>query len=375
MLSFELGNKATTDLQRLTGKIQQAVDVLDALKTEERLAMQRYAFISNIGASTRIENAVLTNTEIDWLDDTLSKDARPSSFEAYKEAILNKLSKDKERSIEEVAGCREFLHYVYTQGSALRPLTETVLRQLHEQLLKYYPKARPYLGQYKIAPNSVVSINHQSGEQKNILKTADPGPATKMAMQTLVDWYRAEIDEHPWTIAVACDFIFRFLAIHPFQDGNGRMSRGLFVLTLLQAPQINLSKLTPYLAIDRKIEQNRQEYYFVLRQCSEGLFNEDPTQYKVYYFLDFMIKIMNLAVDDLPFYREKYTRFLKLNPNAKKVLACFRENPELRFSSSRLLSLIPLPRQTMIYTLNVLVNKEFLQRQGSGPLTDYQLIF
>lgn len=118
--------------------------------------MHRYAKISNIGASTRIENAVLTDLEIDWMDTVLSRDYRPESLLKYKQTIENKLSKDKERSIEEVAGLRDVLNIVYAEAKNFFPLREVHIRQLHHELLKYYPKAAHYAGRYKTASNSVV---------------------------------------------------------------------------------------------------------------------------------------------------------------------------------------------------------------------------
>ena len=93
------------------------------------------------------------------------------------------MSKDRERSIEEVLGCKEILEIVYKQYQEFSPLTETVLRGLHHQLLQYYPKADFYAGQYKKLENKVISRNHDTGEEKTVLDPASPGSITETAMQ------------------------------------------------------------------------------------------------------------------------------------------------------------------------------------------------
>ena len=108
-------------------------------------------------------------------------------------------------------------------------------------------------------------------------------------MKDLIQWYNQILPSYPWSIVVACEFVFRFLAIHPFLDGNGRIGRALFILTLLQSFDNKLSSITPYLAIDRHIEKNKEEYYLVLRKCSDGKFSQDTSSYKIEYFLNLPI--------------------------------------------------------------------------------------
>ena len=375
MLSFELTPRLLLDLKALDGEITHAATFIGSLNQEARQAIARYAFISNIGASTRIENAVLTNPEIDWMDDTISKDGRPSAFEDNVALIENKISKDKERSIEEVAGCREFLQLVYRDSHQLKPLTEAQIREFHHVLLAYYPKANHYLGCYKTAPNSVISTNHRTGQVKDVLVTADPGDQTKIAMQTLLEWYNRSIDQHAWTVAVACEFISRFLAIHPFQDGNGRMSRGLFALVLMQSGNPDLHALAPYLSTDRSIEENKQEYYFTLQQCSDGRFKEDPSEYKIGFLLGFMIKMLRAALQDIHLYCAKYQALQNLSENAKLLLQCFKDNPQMRLKTGDLVLKLSLPRRTIIYNLDLLMKNKFLQRYGQARGVHYQLIF
>jgi Fic family protein len=375
MLSYELTDFETNSLKNLQAKIHQSALYVAKLSTAERAAIHRYAKISNIGASTRIENAVLTDLEVEWIDTLLSKDGHPSAFESHKAAIENKLSKDKERSIEEVGGCREMLQIIYEQGGAMRPFRENDLRSLHSLLMQHYPPAQAYIGNYKIAPNSVVSINHSTGEKKSILKTADPGHQTKIAVQTLLEWHNNEIEFNPWSLAAACEFVFRFLAIHPFQDGNGRVGRGLFLLSLLQCSDRDLNAIAPYIAMDRHIEQYRQDYYMSLRQCSDGIYNDDPKAYKINYFLRFMIRTMERSLEDIEFYHQKYLRYIALVPKTQAILNCFKDYPELRLSNQKIAEIMQIPDRTVRYQIQQLLKKEFLQAQGIRKGRRYQLIF
>ncbi|MBL4818409.1 MAG: hypothetical protein JKY15_04140, partial [Deltaproteobacteria bacterium] len=127
-----------TLIQNLYLRMTAELSEIKQLSPEALDALHRYARISTIGASTRIENAILTDSEINWIDTVLTADARPTAFDANRHLIENKLSKDRERSIEEVAGCRETLHLIYEQGSDLIPLTQTTVRSLHSLLMKHY---------------------------------------------------------------------------------------------------------------------------------------------------------------------------------------------------------------------------------------------
>jgi Fic family protein len=153
-----------------------------------------------------------------------------------------------------------------------RPLTESAIRGLHHDLLRFYPPAERYAGRYKAVSNRVIAKNHESGEERVVLEPAAPGVMTEMAMRDLVDWYNANLKEHPWPILVGVEFTLRFLAIHPFQDGNGRLGRALFLMSLLHSGDEYLEAVAHYVAIDRHIEKNKALYYLVLRQCSDGNF-------------------------------------------------------------------------------------------------------
>jgi hypothetical protein len=101
----------------------------------------------------RIENAVLTDPEVEWVDTILQNNGKTTAFEENKLIILNKLAKDRERSVEEVVGCRFILSTVYLQANELFPLTQAVIRGLHHDLLRYFPPAKSFAGGYKSNPD------------------------------------------------------------------------------------------------------------------------------------------------------------------------------------------------------------------------------
>lgn len=380
MLSFSPDIKLEKELKALQGKIVEAHHDLQSASAEEKQYLHRWAFISNIGASTRIENAVLTDQEIEWVDTTLTQDGKTTAFEEKRLMIVDKLrdklSKDKERSIEEVVGCREMLTTIYGQHKELFPLTESTLRGLHHQLLRFFPKASSYAGGYKTSPNRVVSVNHDTGEERVVLDPASPGTITATEMSNLVDWYNKVLYEHPWPLLVASEFVFRFLAIHPFQDGNGRLGRGLFLLALLQSDDSYLSGVAPYIAFDRHIEQNRPHYYMALHQCSDGKFYTDATKYNYEPIVWFFLKVMEGSIEDVAIYRKRYATLQKLPESALIILQCFKTQPEARLKVSDIeKETTDLSRRTIQRMLKTLTEEGFLQHRGQGASSRYQLVF
>ena len=145
---------------------------------------------------------------------------------------------------------------------------------------------------------------------------------------------------------------------------------------MLQTPDKNLNFVAPYLAVDRQIEKARAEYYIVLRQCSGGIFRQNPKQYHIEFFLNFMLKMLEKSLNqDIDYYSKKYANYLQLASNPKKVLQCFREHPETRLQSGQISELINIPRRTVTRALQELAKIGFLQQLGKGPDTRYQLIF
>ena len=375
MLSFTPSSRIENQLKTLQGLLVEAYKGLETATTEEKDFLRKCALIGNVGATTRIENAVLTDVEIEWVDTILSKDGKTTAYEEKKDFIIDKLSKSRERSIEEVIGSRSVLATIYLQAEEFKPLTQTIVRGLHRELLKYYPPAEHYAGTYKTVTNKVISRNNETGEERTVLEPTDPGVMTETAMRELVDWYNETIDTYHWPILVAVEFTFRFLAIHPFQDGNGRLGRALFLLILLQSGDKYLEEIASYIAIDRKIEQNKSQYYTVLHQCSDGKFRPDAKLYKFDIVVLFFLKVFESAIADIDIYRKKYENLRLLSESAVKVLECFKSNPEKKLKVADIEKTTELPRRTIQFALKTLTEKTFLQRLGKGAGSRYQLLF
>ena len=375
MLSFHIEDTRVKELRQIAQALARKHQTALSMDNEEMDYIRRNAHISTIGASTRIENAVLTDAEVGWLDTTLAEDARTTAYLDRRDLIQEKFSRDKERSIDEVAGCRAMLYLISAQAGDMFPLSETIIRGLHNELLQYYAPSEHYRGVYKTSPNSVIRRDHSTGEETPVLETSPPGPITEIAMRDLVAWYNDTLPSHPWTIAVATEFVFRFLAMHPFQDGNGRLGRGLFLLSLLQSPDESLREIAPYLPIDRHIERQREDYYIALRRCSGGKFSADPAAYEYDHFLGFMLKAISRSLDDFEFYRKRYQALQELPPTAVNVLNCFRERPEIRLQRRIVIEDTGLPRTTVTDALRILKDRRFIQRLGRGAGIRYQLIF
>lgn len=373
--SFEIDAKLTESLRKLDSAFAKAYVSLSKCSEQELQALHKYAKISMIGASTRIENAQLTDPEVHWLDTILTEDGKTTALDQNRALIENKLSKDRERSIEEVAGCRAMLMLIYEDHEEFFPLKEVDIRSLHHTLLTPHKKSALHAGKYKTLPNSVIEKNHHTGETRTIFKTADPGPITNAAMSELVDWYNKILPILTKPVIVASEFVYRFLAIHPFQDGNGRLGRGLFLLCLLQSREEITTFVSRYLAIDRYIEKHKEEYYAVLNRCSEGKFQQDPKRYKIFYFLKFMIKILHESIDGLESIKERYRQEQNLSESASKVLQCFKDYPEIRLTTAKIIEEIELPRRTVIYSLNTLLDAQLIQKYRKGASTQYQLTF
>ena len=374
-ISYNLDDRLTRQLKEVDLKAYNRSELLAGVDHESREAIHRQARISTIGATTRIENAVLTDAQIEWIDTELASDGRPTAFSAMRSRIEEKISKDRERSLEEVAGCREMLAVVYSQGRELFPLTQATLCGLHRELLKYHSPAAYHLGRYKVVPNSVIERDAATGQERTVLKTSDPGPITETAVAEIMAWYNLTLREYPWPVAVGCELVFRFLSCHPFQDGNGRLGRALFLLSLLQCADPNLNRLAPYLAVDRFIEQNKTEYYTVLARVSEGKFHPDPEKYRMDLFLKFMLKAMDAALDSVEFYKKRVDVIRNLSVAATAVLQRFKDMPEQRLTPKRIREETRLPERTVSRILRSLIDYGLIQRHGRGPAIRYQLVF
>ena len=212
-----------------------------SLAPDRLAALRQVATIESVGSSTRIEGVKLTNSQVE----ALLRGIKTYSF--------------RSRDEQEVGGYAELMEMIFTSYKDI-PLTENYIKQLHSHLLKYSVKDDRHRGEYKKFANSVEAFGPDGKSKGVIFHTATPFD-TPALMKELVVWTNAQIKRkelHP--LLVVAVFVVVFLHIHPFQDGNGRLSRAITTLLLLQSGY----SYVPYSSFERVIEENKEAYYLAL---------------------------------------------------------------------------------------------------------------
>ena len=226
---------------------------LGTLAPERLLALRRVATIESIGSSTRIEGSKLTDVQVERLLANLEI----KSFESHDE--------------QEVAGYAQVMQTLFAHFDAI-DLTENHITQLHRDLLAFSDKDERHRGAYKTLANHVSAFDADGKEIGVIFETATPFD-TPQRMKELVEWTRTTLNEqslHP--LLVIAIFTVVFLEIHPFQDGNGRLSRILTRLLLMRSGYAYV----PYSSMESVIENSKEGYYLALRQTQQTIRSEKP---------------------------------------------------------------------------------------------------
>lgn len=226
---------------------------LGTLAPERLSALRRVATIESIGSSTRIEGSKLSDSEVEKLLSNLAIHAFSS------------------RDEQEVAGYAETMEQIFQSWEYI-PLTENHIRQLHRDLLRHSDKDERHRGNYKNLPNNVVAFDADGEQVGVVFETATPFD-TPQLMGALIAWTNAALETkrlHP--LLVIGIFTVTFLAIHPFQDGNGRLSRVLTTLLLLHCGYA----YTPYSSLESVIENSKEGYYLALRQTQTTIRTDAP---------------------------------------------------------------------------------------------------
>lgn len=241
----------TPEILRLVAEIDEFKGrwtTTQALAPDRLAALRRVATIESIGSSTRIEGVELTDAEIE----ALLGGVRTYSF--------------RTRDEQEVAGYAELMELIFSSYREM-PVTENHIKQLHGVLLRYSTKDERHRGEYKKFPNNVEAFDAEGKSQGIIFETASPFDTPRL-MPELVVWTNGELERreyHP--LLIVSVFVVVLLKIHPFQDGNGRLSRALTTLLLLQSGY----SYVPYSSMERVIEENKSAYYLALRRAQGEL--------------------------------------------------------------------------------------------------------
>ncbi|PSR03112.1 MAG: Fic family protein, partial [Bacteroidetes bacterium SW_11_45_7] len=288
--------------------------------------------------STRIEGSLMSDEEVEVLLRNID--------------ITNIADRDS----QEVVGYFETLELIAGSYAEIE-ITESSIKNLHNILLKYSEKDQWHKGDYKQQSNAV-EAKLPDGTTHVIFETTAPGLATEEAMKHLIEWYNNDHETHP--LVKNALFTYDFVSIHPFRDGNGRMSRLLSTLLLLQHGY----KWIQYVSLEHEIESRKTEYYSALRGCQAQRPYEDVTKW-VLFFFDALTHVQKLLMEKL----EKQGGEAELAPREKSILTFMENHPGCK--SGDIAKRLGIPSPTVKRILPDLIKKNLIEKHGSGPGTNY----
>lgn len=339
--------KITPDILAIIAEIDEfkgAWRALGTLAPERLLALRRVATIESIGSSTRIEGSKLSDSEVDRLLTNLE------------------IRQFDTRDQQEVAGYAETIQTIFDSADAIA-LTENHIKQLHRDLLTHSEKDARHRGEYKSNPNHVSAFDESGKEIGIVFQTASPF-ATPRLMEELVDWTNKTLDEkslHP--LLVAAIFTVVFLEIHPFQDGNGRLSRILTTLILLHSGY----EYVPYSSLESVIEQSKEGYYLALRRI-QGTIRTDTPDWQPW--LIFFLRALQQQKARLQIKMEREKLLMaKLPPLSLEIIDLVKKHGSLK--NAQIVELTGANRNTVKKHLGDLVAANHLQKHGVGKGTIY----
>ena len=319
---------------------------LGTLAPERLSALRRVATIESIGSSTRIEGSRLSDRAVEHLLSRLEIKA----FDT--------------RDEQEVAGYAQVMETVFSSWSEIA-VTENHIRQLHRDLLRYSDKDERHRGDYKTSSNSVAAFDADGKQIGIVFETATPFETPRL-MAELVSWLddtMRDARHHP-LIAIGI-FIVVFLQIHPFQDGNGRLSRVLTTLLLLRAGYAYV----PYSSLESVIEQSKESYYLALRQ-TQGTIRTDAPEWTPW--LTFFLKALHRQMQRL---REKVERekllLAKLPDLSIQILDHVRDHGRITVGDA--VTLTRASRNTLKSHFKMLRERGLLVLHGRGRGAWYSL--
>ena len=315
--------------------------LLGKIAPEKLQTLKKVATIESVGSSNRIEGNKLSDKQV--------------------EELLSRINKQSfaNRDEEEVAGYAKLADTIFEDWEVI-PLSENYIKQLHKILLEYSSKDEKHKGEYKKISNTVSAYDSDGNELGIVFETATPFE-TPIKMQELVEWTNKNLADrfyHP--LIVIGIFVVNFLAIHPFQDGNGRLSRALTNLLLLKSGYLYI----PYSSTESIIEDNKEAYYRALRQTQTTLSSQNP-DYEPW--LMFFLKSLQKQKIRLEYKLSENDINLKeqgLTELESIILEYFVQNE--RGSNAKLLEYTQANRNTLKKAISSLVEKGYLTMHSKG---------
>lgn len=317
---------------------------LGTLAPERLSALRRVATIESIGSSTRIEGAKLSDRDVERLLTNIE------------------IRKFDTRDEQEVAGYAEVMETVFSHFEAI-DLTENHIKQLHRDLLVYSAKDEHHRGNYKTNTNHVSAFDENGKEIGIVFETATPFDTPRL-MEELVGWTRDALSNralHP--LLVIGTFTVVFLEIHPFQDGNGRLSRILTTLLLLRAGYAYV----PYSSLESIIENSKEGYYLALRQTQRTIRSTKPNwQPWTVYFLRALQQQKQRLEKKIE--RERVVMG-KLPELSLQIIEAIKDRG--RITIGEIVTLTGANRNTIKKHLSSLVSANHIAQHGTGKGTWY----
>lgn len=342
-------------LENLPASIWQKIAAIDELKGQwlggARFSPQilgrlkKTVLITSTGASTRIEGAKLSDEDIEKL-------MRGISIQQF-----------ADRDIQEVQGYHELLDNVFSSWKHLR-FSEGLIKHFHQELLKHVDKDIRHRGEYKKQENKVHMVD-EAGQSLGILFDTTPAYLTPKEMQELVECtLKAKENEDYHPLLIIASFLVRFLKIHPFQDGNGRLSRVLTNLLMLEAGYAYM----PYASHEKVIEDNKPEYYLALRQSQKTVTTEKTSIIPwLDFFLDILYQQAKIAIALLS--AESFEKLL--SPAQLKIWQYLQDVSEA--TPKELSEGLGIPRPTINPALKKLLALGKIERLGAGRGVRYKV--
>ncbi len=340
-------------------KIYETIAVIDGVKNSWKITahllpqtleqLMHSVIVTSTGSSNRIEGNRLTDQQVEDL---------------YKNLHIKKF---KTRDQQEVAGYLEMLELIFSHYQEM-PLTENAILTLHADLLRHTDKDIHHKGRYKIGSNRVEAKDH-IGKIVGVIFDPTPPHLVKKEIQELIEWYQwadAHKIKHP--LILIANFIFEYLAIHPFQDGNGRTSRLLTNLMLLQKRYLFI----PVVSHERIVEAHKADYYLALNKTQKSWKSTDED---VFPWILFFLKSLELqAQEALTILETDRSVERSLSENQLALLQWATENSEKTFGRKDAIEALGIPERTTESVIKRLVELKKLQRLGVGRATRYKVI-
>jgi Fic family protein len=306
--------------------------------------LKKSVLITSSGASTRIEGAELSDQDV--------------------ENFINGLNirKFRDRDKQEVQGYYELLENVFNAWQTIN-FNESSIKHLHKEMLKYAEKDVNHRGDYKKVENSVAMVDG-GGKQVGIVFKTTSAYLTPKQMEELMYWAKQTIAEkkyHP--LLIIGGFLVEFLKIHPFQDGNGRLSRILTNLLLLKFGY----DFTPYVSHEKIIEENKPEYYLALRKSQKTFDNRDEN---IIAWLEYFLKV--LAIQAQMAMALLSAENIETLLSSKQLIVWNYISEVQETSAGEIVKKTKIARPTVNQILEKLLSMKKIEKIGMGSATRYR---